>query len=101
MFGECWIGDVAKQAYFTRNRLNLSFKSNLPGVLDFQCLFNGISPAVRDTSAAGGGVDKLYQTLADDFLYEYPADNVIFLDNHDMTRFFSEVGGELERQKNE
>jgi len=99
MFGECWIGDVAKQAYFTRNRLNLPFKSNLPGVLDFQCLFNGISPAVRDTSTSGGGVDKLYQTLADDFLYQDPAANVIFLDNHDMSRFFSQIGEDVAGQK--
>ncbi|HEV2482215.1 MAG TPA: alpha-amylase family glycosyl hydrolase [Puia sp.] len=99
MFGECWIGDVAKQAYFTRNRLDVRFKSNLPGVLDFQCLFNGIAPAVRDTSASGGGVDKLYQTLADDFLYQDPGANVIFLDNHDMSRFFSQIGEDVAGQK--
>jgi glycosidase len=99
MFGECWIGDVAKQAYFTRNRLDVPFKSNLPGVLDFQCLFNGIAPAVRDTSASGGGVDRLYQTLTDDFLYRDPAANVIFLDNHDMSRFFSQIGEDAAGQK--
>ena len=99
MFGECWTPGVARQAYFTRNHLNLPFKSNLPGVLDFQCLFNGIAPAVRDTSAWGGGVNQLYQTLGDDFLYENPDNNVIFLDNHDMSRFFSQTGEDVAGQK--
>ena len=99
MFGECWIPGVERQAYFTRNHLDVSFKSNLPGVLDFQCLFNGIAPAVRDTSAWGGGVNQLYQTLSDDFLYQDPAANVIFLDNHDMSRFFSQIGEEVAGQK--
>jgi neopullulanase len=99
MFGECWTTGVARQAYFTRNILDLPFKSNLPGVLDFQCLFNGIAGAVKDTSAWGGGVDQLYQTLGDDFLYQDPAANVIFLDNHDMTRFFSQVGEDVAGQK--
>lgn len=99
MFGECWIPGVERQAYFTRNHLDVPFKSNLPGVLDFQCLFNGIAPAVRDTSAGGGGINQLYQTLGDDFLYQDPAANVIFLDNHDMSRFFSQIGEDVAGQK--
>lgn len=99
MFGECWTNPVSRQAYFTRNNINTSFKSNLPGVLDFQCLFNGIAPAVKDTAAGGSGVNQLYQTLGDDFLYQNPANNVIFLDNHDMTRFFSQTGEDVAAQK--
>src|SRR5262249_34026525 len=99
LFGECWISPVDKQAYFARNNLNTPFKSNLPGILDCQCLFNGIAPAVRDPSAGGGGVNQLYQTLADDFLYKDPTANVVFLDNHDMTRFFSQTGEDVAAQK--
>jgi glycosidase len=99
MFGEAWIHGVAKQAYFTRNHLDVPFKSNLPGVLDFQCNFGGIIPALRDTSALGGGVDSLYRTLSDDFLYQDPAANVIFLDNHDMSRIFSVTGEDIAAQK--
>jgi glycosidase len=99
MFGEAWITGVANQAYFARNNINAPFKSNLTGVLDFQCLFSGIGQAVRDTSGRGGGINQLYQTLADDFLYQDPAANVIFLDNHDMTRFFSQTGEDVAAQK--
>jgi glycosidase len=99
MFGECWTAGVARQAFFTRNHIQSSFKSNLPGVLDFQCLFTGIAPALKDTSASGGGVNQLYQTLGDDFLYQSPAANVIFLDNHDMSRWFSQTGEDLAAER--
>ncbi len=99
MFGECWTTDVARQAYFTRNNLDVPFKSNLPGVVDFQCIFNGIANAIRDTSTSGGGLNDLYRTLGSDFLYKDPTNNVIFLDNHDMSRFFSLIGEDVAGQK--
>ena len=99
MFGECWTTGVARQAWFVRNHIDAAFKSNLTGVLDFQALFNGIAPAMKDTSAGGGGVNQLYQTLGDDFLYQDPAANVIFLDNHDMSRWFSQTGEDLAAQR--
>jgi len=99
MFGETWVHGVADQAYFVRNRLDVPFKSNLPGAVDFQSLFDGIQPAIRDTSTHGGGVNQLYHTLSNDFLYEDPTQNVIFLDNHDMTRFYSAIGEDVAGQK--
>ncbi|HEV3414764.1 MAG TPA: alpha-amylase family glycosyl hydrolase [Puia sp.] len=100
MFGETWVHGVANQAYFVRNNLNVPFKSNLMGAVDFQLLFNGIQPAVKDTTGSwDGGVGSLYNTLSDDFLYQDPTRNVIFLDNHDMTRFFSQIGEDPAGQK--
>src|SRR5260221_2555013 len=97
LFGEAWVHGTANQAYFTRNHIVVPYKSNLPGVVDFQCNFNGIVPAVKDTS--GAGVNELYNTLSNDFLYDDPTPNVIFLVNHDMSRFFSQVGEDLASQK--
>jgi glycosidase len=99
MFGEIWVHGTANQAYFVRNNLNVPFKSNLMGAVDFQMLFSGIQPAVRDTSGGGGGVGELYNTLSNDFLYQDPTRNVIFLDNHDMTRFFSAIGEDTAGEK--
>jgi glycosidase len=98
LFGETWVTGTATQAYFARNRLDLPFRSNLPGVADFQCNFS-IVPAIRDTSSGGGGVNQLYSTLSNDFLYEDAGRNVIFLDNHDMSRFFSQIGEDVAGQK--
>jgi neopullulanase len=99
MFGETWVHGTAKQAYLVRNHLDIPFKSNLIGATDFQCNFYGIVPAMKDTSGSGDGVNVLYATLADDFLYQDPLRNVIFLDNHDMSRFFSQIGEDVAKQK--
>jgi glycosidase len=96
MFGEAWVTGTADEAYFTRNNINTPFKSNLIGVTDFQCLFDGIQPAIKQPP---DGVNRMYQTLSNDFLYKDPMNNVIFLDNHDMTRFFSEIGEDPAKQK--
>jgi neopullulanase len=99
MFGETWVHGTANQAYFVRNHLDLPFKSNLMGATDFQCLFSGIQGAVTDTSKWGGGLGDLYNTLSNDFLYQDPTANVIFLDNHDMSRFFSQIGEDVAGQR--
>ena len=94
MFGECWVTGTANEAYFVRNNINTPFKSNLVGVTDFQCLFDGIYPATKD-----GNCEKIYEVLSNDFLYKDPMNNVIFLDNHDLTRFYSEVGEDIDKLK--
>jgi neopullulanase len=99
MFGETWVHGVASQAYFTRNKINTSFKSNLPGVTDFQTNLYGIIPALTEKFGWTEGVNKLYSTLAADYLYENPMTNVIFLDNHDKSRIFSTVNEDIDKHK--
>lgn len=99
MFGETWVHGTANQAYFTENTFNIPFKSNLPGVTDFQTNLYGIAPAMNQNFGWTDGVNKLYQTLAQDFVYQNPMNHVIFLDNHDMTRFLSQVGDDVEKLK--
>jgi glycosidase len=95
-FGECWANGVANQAYFVENNFNIPFKSNLQGAVDFQTLFNGIQPALNEGT---DGVNKLYNTLSNDFMYKDPTRNVIFLDNHDMSRSFSTFGNSIPKLK--
>jgi len=95
MVGENWNEAVLNQAYFVKNNLNVPFKSNLTGAIDFELLFRGIQPALTQAN----GVNQLYQTLSQDFLYQDPMNNMIFLDNHDMTRFFSTVDSDVVKQK--
>ena len=96
LFGENWDESVANQAYFTKNNFNTAFKSNLTGSLDFEFLFRGIQPALTQMP---GGIGQLYQTVSQDFMYAEPMNNVVFLDNHDMTRFFSQVGEDMAKLK--
>jgi glycosidase len=99
MFGETWVHGVVNQAYFTENKLNIPFKSNLPAVTDFQTHLYGILPALKENFGWTDGVNKLYTTLAQDVVYKDPMKHVNFLDNHDKTRFFTEIGEDFDKFK--
>jgi neopullulanase len=99
LFGETWVHGVINQAYFTENKFNIPFKSNLPAVTDFQTHLYGILPALKEPFGWTEGVNKLYTTLAQDFVYKDAMKNVNFLDNHDKTRFFSEIGEDFDKYK--
>ncbi len=99
MFGEAWVHGTANEAYFAENNINTPFKSNLQGITDFQCLFYGIQPAMNEAFGWTDGVNKLYTTLSNDFLYKDPTRNVIFLDNHDLSRWYSVVNENLQKDK--
>ncbi len=98
-FGESWVHGVAAQAYFVENNMNVPFKSNLQGGQDFQTLFYGILPALNEHFGWTDGVTKLYTTLSNDFLYKDASRNVLFLDNHDMTRILSSLGESVPKLK--
>ncbi len=94
MFGETWMHGVINQSYFVQNNYNIPFKSNLQASTDFQTLW-GITDAMTKDFGWDDGVNKLYTTLAQDFVYKDPTRQVIFLDNHDMSRFFSVVNEDI------
>ncbi len=99
MFGETLVHGVLNQAYFADNIMNTTFKSNLQGVVDATLLFEGIQPALMQSFGWQEGVGRLYQTLSNDLLYTDATRNCIFLDNHDLTRWFSVVNEDVEKDK--
>lgn len=99
LFGETRVHGTPNQSYFNENIFNTSYKSNLPGSVDFQCLYYGIIPALTQRYDWHQGVDQLYTTLSQDFLNKNPMRNVLLLDNHDEPRFFSVVNENAEKQK--
>jgi glycosidase len=96
--GEATVNSVAAGAYFCRNNLNVSWKSNLTGILDFP-VCNAILNALKKNYGWSDGVNTLYATLAEDMLYKDPMNNCIFLDNHDRDRFFSLAGEDMNNFK--
>ncbi|WP_242919934.1 glycoside hydrolase family 13 protein [Pontibacter liquoris] len=98
-FGETWVRGVPNQVYFTQgNTVNRGLDTHLPGVTDFQTLW-GIQAAMNEKFNWDDGVIKLYTTLAQDYQYQDPTRNVVFLDNHDMSRWYSVVGEDLNKYK--
>ncbi|MEP7143491.1 MAG: glycoside hydrolase family 13 protein [Ferruginibacter sp.] len=98
LFGETWVHGVPNQSFLVQNIYNIPFKSNLQAATDFQTLW-GIQDAMTKDFGWTDGVNNLYTTLAQDFVYKDPMRNVIFLDNHDMARFYSVVGEDMDKYK--
>ena len=99
IFGETWVHGPGVQAWFTAGRsIHQDFDTNLPGVTDFQ-LYYAIQEALGRDPGWTEGVNRIYYTLAQDYLYEDPAKNVIFLDNHDISRLFTSLGEDMTKMK--
>ncbi len=99
LFGETWVHGAAVQAQFTEdNNLREGYNSHLPGVTDFQ-LYYAINDALGRQQGWTEGISRIYYTLAKDFLYEDPYRNVVFLDNHDLGRFYGNVGKDFNKYK--
>jgi len=92
-FAETWVNGVQIQSYFHGdNGLKTTFNSELPGLADFQLYF-AITKALNEPYGWTEGWSRIYYTLVADYLSGDASRNVIFLDNHDASRFFSVVGG--------
>ncbi|MHB8209583.1 alpha-amylase family glycosyl hydrolase, partial [Mucilaginibacter sp.] len=99
IYGETLVWSVANQAYFTQgNTVNRGFDTELPGVVDSQ-IKDALAEALNGKDGWTDGVNRLYSVLAQDFLYQDPTRNVVFLDNHDMSRFYSVVGQNFNKYK--
>ncbi len=100
MFGEVWENAVPIQGFFANDQpmSRANFDSNLPGVVDFQLCF-AIQEALTREQGWTEGVSRIYYTLAQDYFYKDPFRNLIMLDNHDFTRFYTTVGENFDKYK--
>lgn len=96
--GEVWVHTVAESAYWTEgNKLNPAPQS-LPGVTDFP-LYDALRDGLNERFDWATGLRRIYYTLAQDGLYGDANRNVIFLDNHDISRAWAIFKQDMERMK--
>lgn len=98
IFGESWINDPSQLAYLVQNKVAFPFKNNQPGTCDFP-VQSAIITALNENFSWDGGVNRLYQVLAHDFVYQNPDNMVTFLENHDTDRYFSMIGEDYNKYK--
>lgn len=99
IFGECLVQFTPNQAFFTEgNTVNRGFDTHLPGITD-AVMKDAIIEALNGKENWVDGINRLYAIVAQDFLYKDATQNVIFLDNHDMSRFFSMVNEDFDKFK--
>ena len=97
--GEVWMPNVPTTAYWQEGfPSDDGYESYLPSVTDFP-LYSAITAAIHEDAGWDTGMNRIYLTLGQDFLYPDPFDNVIFVDNHDLDRFFSVADEDYDKFK--
>lgn len=85
--GETWNTEPAFTAAWQKDSKLSNINSNLKTVMDFS-FFEKINKAKNEeTDGWWDGLNRIYNSLAEDYLYENPRDVMAFIENHDTDRF--------------
>ncbi|MEP0175398.1 MAG: glycoside hydrolase family 13 protein [Paraglaciecola sp.] len=94
--GEEWTTNPALVSYWQRGKnTHDGYVSYLPTLMDFptqDALVNGL----KDSDSWNTGLNSIYQSLANDFQYPDPYSLVVFADNHDMSRIYTQLNNDLD-----
>jgi len=94
--GEEWYEDPAIVSYWQQDKPNTSgYTSCLPSLMDFP-IQSKLVKALNDEESDWSGWMHLYAALGLDFQYSHPEELVVFPDNHDMSRFFTQVNENID-----
>ncbi|MEZ4899398.1 MAG: glycoside hydrolase family 13 protein [Saprospiraceae bacterium] len=97
--GEEWIGNPSIVSYWQRGKINMDgYTSCLPSLMDFPVTM-ALHQALNEKEGFSTGWVRLYDVLANDFVYPDPGNLTIFPDNHDMSRILTQVGEDVAKDK--
>jgi len=97
--GEEWSYNPLLVGYWQTGAKNKDgYKSNLTSTMDFPMQKN-IIEGINQKESWDSGLVKIYEGLANDFYYPTPKDIMVFLDNHDMSRVYTQLDGNLSHTK--
>ncbi|MEE4213979.1 MAG: cyclomaltodextrinase C-terminal domain-containing protein, partial [Bacteroidales bacterium] len=98
--GEEWSLNPAIVSYWQKGQNNRDgYDGELPSLMDFP-LQNAVSEGLKDKEDWDGGLIKIYEMLANDFLYPDPFNLVVMPDNHDMPRFYMQLDMDRDLYRN-
>jgi glycosidase len=93
--GEIWTGEPTfLAAYQQKNKFGVHLDTHLPCVTDF-----ALSDAFRNYLSGKKGLEGIFNTLAQDFLYYDPDNLLTFFDNHDISRGLFVANNDIEKYK--
>ncbi|MHA8067355.1 glycoside hydrolase family 13 protein [Aquirufa sp. ROCK2-A2] len=91
MVGEEWSTNPIITSYWQKGKIHPDgFQPALPSLMDFP-LQNAISEGLMEQESWNNGLIKIYAVLSNDLVYPDPNNLVIFLDNHDMSRAYTQL----------
>lgn len=94
--GEEWFEDPSIVAYWQAGKDNPNgYTSCLPSLMDFP-LQAELTKSLNNPRGDWNGWLPAYTTLANDFSYSDPFNLVVFPDNHDMSRFYTQVNEDMD-----
>lgn len=97
--GEEWSYNPLLIAYWQEGHKNKDgYDSNLKSSMDF-AMQKHIIDALNEEESWDKGLVKMYEGLANDFAYTSPKDIMAFLDNHDKSRVYTELKGDVVNTK--
>ncbi|WP_317128780.1 glycoside hydrolase family 13 protein [Mesohalobacter halotolerans] len=89
--GEEWSTNPLIAGYWQSGQNTVDgYKSHLKSSMDFP-MQQTIVEALNEDESWGTGLVKIYEGLANDFYYPRPTDMMLFPDNHDMDRIFTQL----------
>jgi len=99
VLGETWLQKESHTAYWQSEApVSGDYQSHLGSVTDFPLQY-ALKDAFNEEEGWTSGLARIYYVLSQDFMYTDPFRNVIFADNHDLTRLYSSLGEDLAKYK--
>lgn len=87
--GETWLNSNVLVSFWQKDsRLAAPRNSNLRTVMDFPLMEQMNKAFDEETTDWNGGLYRLYDYLTQDLVYADPMNLLVFLDNHDTSRFY-------------
>ncbi len=101
MVGEEWSNNPLITSYWQKGKVNHDgYTSCLTTIMDF-AMQNALVEALKnqDSTTYTNKLTDLYETLSNDYLYPDPKNMLVFGDNHDMDRIYTQLGENLDLTK--
>ncbi len=90
--GEEWTTNPLTVSYWQKGQVNKDgYEPGLPTLMDFP-LQDAVRKALTEEEGWNSGLIRMYDALSNDFIYPDPFNLMIFPDNHDMSRFYMQLG---------
>lgn len=97
--GEEWVSDPSLISYWQAGTTKMDdYTTYLPSVMDFP-LQSALIEGLNGESVWRSSMTKIYESLANDYMYSDVNNIMIFPDNHDMSRIYTQLNEDFDKWK--
>ena len=97
--GEEWVSDPSLISYWQAGTTKMDdYTTYLPSVMDF-LLQSALIEGLNGESGWRSSMTKIYESLANDYMYSDVNNIMIFPDNHDMSRIYTQLNEDFDKWK--